>query len=86
MLKPLRNSALLKALIIGVLAVLMLIPLGMIEGLIAERASRRAQAVASVQASFAGPQTVALPFFVWPYVEHGPSRTWTRTIVCALRN
>ena len=64
-----RNSLLLKALVIGVLAVLMLIPLGMIEGLIAERASRRTEAIASVQASFAGPQTVALPFFVWPYVE-----------------
>ena len=70
MLKPPRNSLLLKALVIGVLAVLMLIPLGMIEGLIAERASRRNEAIASVQASFAGPQTVALPFFVWPYVEH----------------
>ena len=60
---------------IGVLAVLMLIPLDMIEGLIAERASRRAEAVASVQASFAGQQTVALPFFVWPYVEHWTEQT-----------
>ena len=75
MFKPLRNSLLLKALVIGVLAVLMLIPLGMIEGLIAERASRRAEAVASVQASFAGPQTLALPFFVWPYVEHWTEQT-----------
>ena len=75
MLKPPRNPLLLKALVIGVLAVLMLIPLGMIEGLIAERASRRAEAVASVQASFAGPQTVALPFFVWPYVEHWTEQT-----------
>ena len=69
MLKSPRNPLLLKALVIGVLAMLMLIPLGMIEGLIAERASRRSEAIASVQASFAGPQTVALPFFVWPYVE-----------------
>jgi inner membrane protein len=68
-LKPPRNSLFLKSVVIGVLAILMLIPLGMIEGLIAERASRRAEAIASVQASFAGPQTVALPFFVWPYVE-----------------
>ena len=75
MLKPPRNPLLLKALVIGVLAVLMLIPLGMIEGLIAERASRRAEAVASVQASFAGQQTVALPFFVWPYVEHWTEQT-----------
>jgi inner membrane protein len=74
-LKPPRNPLLLKALVIGVLAVLMLIPLGMIEGLIAERASRRAEAVASVQASFAGQQTVALPFFVWPYVEHWAEQT-----------
>ena len=69
MFKP-RNPLLLKAAAIGVLTLLMLVPLGMIEGLIAERASRRLEAVASVQASFAGPQTVALPFFVWPYVEH----------------
>ena len=75
MLKPPRNPLLLKALVIGVLAVPMLIPLGMIEGLIAERASRRAEAVASVQASFAGPQTIALPFFVWPYVEHWTEQT-----------
>ncbi|MGZ9060105.1 MAG: inner membrane CreD family protein [Burkholderiaceae bacterium] len=78
MLIPLRNSVLLKALLVGLLAVLMLIPLGMIEGLIAERASRRADAIASVQASFAGPQTVGLPFFVWPYVEH-----WTEQNVDA---
>ena len=69
MLKPPRNSLFLKSLVVGVLAILMLVPLGMIEGLIAERASRRTEAIASVQASFAGPQTVALPFFVWPYVE-----------------
>ena len=78
MLKLPRNSVLLKAFVIGLLAMLMLIPLGMIEGLIAERASRRAEAVASVQASFAGQQTVALPFFVWPYVEH-----WTEQSVDA---
>ncbi len=69
MLNPLRNSMLMKAFVISVLAIAMLIPLGMIEGLIAERASRRNEAIASVQASFAGPQTVTLPFFVWPYVE-----------------
>ena len=69
MFKPPRNSLLLKALVIGVLAILMMIPLSMVEGLIAERASRRNEAIASVQASFAGPQAVALPFFVWPYVE-----------------
>ena len=78
MLRLPRNSALLKAFVIGLLAMLMLIPLGLIEGLIAERASRRAEAVASVQASFAGQQTVALPFFVWPYVEH-----WTEQNVDA---
>lgn len=76
MLKPPRNPLLLKAVAIGTLATLMLIPLGMIEGLIAERASRRMEAIASVQASFAGPQTVALPFFVWPYVEQ-----WTEQSV-----
>ena len=75
MLKPPRNSLFLKSLVIGTLAILMLVPLGMIEGLIAERAARRAEAIASVQASFAGPQTVALPFFVWPYVEQWSEQT-----------
>ena len=70
-----RNSLLLKAGAIVILAVLLLIPLGMIEGLIAERAGRRLEAVASVQASFAGPQAVALPFFVWPYVEQWTERS-----------
>ena len=74
-LKPPRNSLFLKSLVIGVLAILMLIPLGMIEGLIAERAARRTEAIASVQASFAGPQIVALPFFVWPYVEQWSEQT-----------
>ncbi|HVG04696.1 MAG TPA: cell envelope integrity protein CreD [Burkholderiaceae bacterium] len=69
------NSLLLKALVIGGLAILMMIPLGMVEGLIAERASRRNEAIASVQASFAGPQTVTLPFFVWPYVEQWSEQT-----------
>lgn len=69
-----RNSLLLKAGVIVLLGVLLLIPLGMIEGLIAERAGRRLEAVASVQASFAGPQSVALPFFVWPYVENWTER------------
>ena len=75
MFRPPRNSLLLKALVIGMLAVLMLIPLSMVEGLIAERASRRAEAIASVQASFAGPQTLVLPFFLWPYVEHWTEQT-----------
>ena len=70
MFKLPRNPLLSRAAVIGVLVVLMLIPLGMIEGLIAERAARRMEAVASVQASFAGSQTLALPFFIWPYVEH----------------
>ncbi|MGH6611264.1 MAG: cell envelope integrity protein CreD [Burkholderiaceae bacterium] len=74
MFKHRGNPLLLKALILGILAISLLIPLEMIEGLIAERASRRIEAVHSVQASFAGAQTVVLPFFVWPYTEH-----WTET-------
>lgn len=78
MLKSARNPLLLKAFVIALLAIAMLIPLCMIEGLIAERASRRMEAVASVQASFAGAQTVTLPIFIWPYAEH-----WTEQSVDA---
>ncbi|MDQ3187945.1 MAG: cell envelope integrity protein CreD [Pseudomonadota bacterium] len=75
MFKSPRNPLLAKALVVGALALLMLIPLNMIEGLIAERAARRMEAVASVQASFAGRQTLVLPFFVWPYVEQWTDET-----------
>jgi inner membrane protein len=58
-----------KPVLIVAIALTLLVPLAWIESTVRERASRRQEAIASVQASFAGRQTVAIPFVVWPYVE-----------------
>lgn len=59
----------LKALILLAIAIGLLLPLALIERTVAERAGRRAEAVASVQQSLAGAQTVVVPYVVWPYRE-----------------
>jgi len=58
-----------KAFVIGFLMLLLLIPLALIHGTIGERQAYRAQAVASVAGSFAGPQTLSGPVLVLPYVD-----------------
>ncbi len=63
-----RNSLLLKCLVIGLLIVAIMIPMNMIQGTIAERQTFRQQAVTSVAQSFAGAQTVVGPVVVVPYV------------------
>jgi inner membrane protein len=59
----------LKAGAVGLITLLLLIPLAMINGTIAERKSYREQAVQSVAQSFAGPQTLAGPVLVIPYED-----------------
>jgi inner membrane protein len=58
-----------KAVVVGVLMVVLLVPLGLINGTINERASYRQQAVAKIAESFAGPQVLSGPVLVVPYVE-----------------
>lgn len=62
-----RRSVLLKMLAIGVLALMLLIPLGMVSGVANERQSQRAQAVNSVAQGAAGEQVLAGPVLVLPY-------------------
>ncbi len=57
----------LKSMAIGFLSLLLLIPLGMINGTIKERMTYRAEAVASVAQSFAGAQSLSGPVLVIPY-------------------
>jgi inner membrane protein len=64
-----RINLLLKAVVVGVLTLLLLIQLAMINGTIAERASYRQQAVESVARSSAGAQTLTGPVLVVPYEE-----------------
>ena len=58
----------LKIITIGVLAILMLIPLTMIESKINERDHYRLEATNSVAQSWTGAQTLMTPFLVIPYV------------------
>ncbi|MCE2971073.1 MAG: cell envelope integrity protein CreD [Burkholderiales bacterium] len=64
-----QKALVLKTLVVAAIAIALLVPLAMIESVVAEHATRRKEAVASVQASLAGPQTIIVPFIVWPYRE-----------------
>lgn len=61
------NRILIKLFAIGVLAVLLLIPLLMIRGTIAERQHYRNQVLADVARSYSGEQTLSGPVLVRPY-------------------
>jgi inner membrane protein len=58
-----------KAFVIGILMVVLLIPLGMINATIKDRTSYRQEAVAKIADSFAGPQVIAGPVLVVPWIE-----------------
>jgi inner membrane protein len=64
-----RPGFLFKGIVVAVLTLLLLIPLSMINGTIKERMFYRQEAVTSVAESFAGPQILAGPVLVVPYVE-----------------
>lgn len=58
-----------KTAFVALLSLLLLIPLGMIEGTVRERQAYREQAVAAVAESFAGPQWLAGPVLTLDYVD-----------------
>jgi inner membrane protein len=62
-----RNSAIARLGVMAVLAMLLLIPLGMVSGVVSERASRRNEAVAAVSATWGGPQVISGPVLTIPY-------------------
>jgi inner membrane protein len=64
-----RIALFVKAAIVGLLTLLLLIPLAMINGTIAERGRYRQEAIASVARSSAGAQTVSGPVLVVPYED-----------------
>jgi inner membrane protein len=68
--------------VLSLLALLLLIPLGMVRSLIAERQARRDQATQEVAASWGSPQTLGGPILIVPYLVHGKDDkgkdiTWT---------
>ncbi len=65
----LQSSYTLRLLVLGVLALLLLIPIAMIDGLVSDRLSRRGRAVAEVCGKWGGPQTLTGPALVVPYTH-----------------
>ncbi len=70
-----QKTLFLKMLIISVLMLILLIPLEMIQGIIAGRQARQFEVENFVAASSAGPQTFIGPILVAPYIERVFSKT-----------
>lgn len=68
-LEQARNSQLFRIVFISVLAALLLIPVGMIDGVISERQNRREEAVREVTSIWGERQTVIGPLLVIPYLK-----------------
>jgi inner membrane protein len=62
------QSPVLKALLVGAIVLLLLIPLAMVQGLIEERSGTRGAAEAEVSARWGGPQNLGGPILVVPYI------------------
>lgn len=67
-----KNPLFLKSLAVGVLALLLMIPMGMIRELVAERQKRAAEAVEGIAEGWGKRQAVAGPYLLVPY-----ERAWT---------
>jgi inner membrane protein len=62
------QSPVVKAVLVGAIVLLLLIPLAMVRGLIDERSGTRSAAEAEVSAKWGGPQNLGGPILVVPYV------------------
>jgi inner membrane protein len=65
----LRGSLSARALVVGILVLLLLIPLGMVGDLIRERADRKEEAAAGISSDWGGAQTITGPVIDVPYDE-----------------
>lgn len=68
--EPIRNSKLLRVLLIGFLILLLQIPIEMIGGVIGEREATRDSAVRDVTSSWGGKQSIVGPWISVPYLHH----------------
>ena len=71
------RALLLKSLLIAALSVVLMVPVGMIRELIAERQARRDQAVSEIASSWGARQTLVGPYLVVPYERTNAVRTET---------
>jgi inner membrane protein len=67
-----RNSAVARLVVMGILAMTLLVPLTWVYAIVSERASRRDAAVAEISGTWGGPQVIGGPVLSVPY-----SVTWT---------
>lgn len=79
--RRLKSSMTVKLFVIGFLILLFLIPLGMVDSLVRERAQRREEAVAEVASTWGSSQILGGPVLVVPYLLHskdeeGKATTW----------
>ncbi|MBI3141678.1 MAG: cell envelope integrity protein CreD [Bacteroidetes bacterium] len=72
-MKSLKNSVFVKVLSIVLIILLLLIPTAMIKGLIHERESVRATAIAEVSGKWANEQVIKGPILAIPYTKHIPA-------------
>lgn len=63
-----RNSIMIKAIIVGFLILILLIPAGFIQSLVRERQERQEQVIAEVSAKWANGQKITGPFLLVPYL------------------
>jgi inner membrane protein len=63
----LRTSVVARLVVMGTLMVLLLIPLGMVQSVVTERAGRRNEVAQDVSATWGGAQTISGPVLVVPY-------------------
>src|ERR1043166_994418 len=63
-----RSKLLIKGLLIGLLALLLLIPAYFVQNLISEREARQKEAFAEVSSKWAGRQNITGPVLVIPYI------------------
>jgi inner membrane protein len=68
--RRLRDSAMMKLLVIGFLIVLLLIPLAMVGSLVMERRSRSGEAAEEVASTWGRSQVLAGPVLTVPYLQH----------------
>ena len=71
-----QNKLFIKAIVTGLLALLLALPLGMVQQTVLERQARQARVVEEIAASSAGAQQIAGPLLVLPYVEQYRELEW----------
>lgn len=76
---PIRYHVVMKLLGIALLALLLLIPLGMIEGVLGERLQRRNEAITDITSSWGREQVIVGPVLNVPYKHY--SKTWKEQMV-----